>query len=153
MRTIDRGLRTIAILEAAKGLLVLLVGLGALSLIHENAEVVAEEIVRQFHLNPANYYPRIFLGVAEGLTRAELVRVAIGAAAYALVRFVEAYGLWRQRQWAEWFAIASGGMYLPIEVYELYEGVTPIKTGLFLINLGIVIFIIRALQSDLRRKG
>ncbi|MCZ7627423.1 MAG: DUF2127 domain-containing protein [Candidatus Methylomirabilis sp.] len=44
------------------------------------------------------------------------------AAGYASVRFVEAYGLWLERRWAEWFAAVSGGIYIPFEIYELLYG-------------------------------
>ena len=68
----------------------------------------------------------------------DLVLLAAGALAYATVRFVEAYGLWRERVWAEWFAVASSGIYLPIEVWELAKGITWPRVLLFAVNLAIV---------------
>jgi len=55
------GLRAVAVFELLKGLLVLLAGAGALSLIHQNVQGVAEQLVRRSHLNPAHHYPRIFI--------------------------------------------------------------------------------------------
>ncbi|HZV33272.1 MAG TPA: DUF2127 domain-containing protein, partial [Verrucomicrobiae bacterium] len=66
------GLRTVAIFEFAKGMIVLLAGLGLLSLIHHDAQAVAEDIVRRLHLNPAHQYPRIFIDFAGHLTDARL---------------------------------------------------------------------------------
>lgn len=40
------------------------------------------------------------------------------------MRFVEAYGLWRERRWANWLAAISEGIYLPVEIYELFARVT-----------------------------
>jgi uncharacterized membrane protein (DUF2068 family) len=64
--------------------------------------------------------------------------LALTAVLYAAVRFAEAYGLWRQRAWAEWFGIFSGGIYLPVELYELTVSVTLVKVAVFLVNLFIV---------------
>ena len=49
------GVRGIAIIEAIKGLLVLLVGFGLLSLAHRDVEQFAAELVRHAHLNPASH--------------------------------------------------------------------------------------------------
>jgi hypothetical protein len=54
---------------------------------------------------------------------------------YASIRFVEAYGLWHELAWSEWFGAISGSIYLPIEVYELVLGITAVKVILFLGNL------------------
>lgn len=40
---------------------------------------------------------------------------------YALLRFVETYGLYRDKIWAYWYSVLGYGMFLPLEVYELYQ--------------------------------
>jgi uncharacterized membrane protein (DUF2068 family) len=132
------GIRTVAAFEAAKGLLVVLVGFGLLALVHRDVQAVAAAIVRHLHLNPARHYPRIFLTAAERLGDTRLPLLAAGAFAYAMLRFVEAYGLWYERHWAEWLAIGSGGLYLPVELYELMLHRTPMHAVLLLVNAGIV---------------
>jgi uncharacterized membrane protein (DUF2068 family) len=128
----------VALLEAAKGAVVVLVGLGLLALIHRDVQSVAEEVVRHLHLNPAMHYPRIFLDAASRLTDARLWVLAATALLYSLVRFTEAYGLWRQREWAVWFGILSGGIYLPVEAYELARSFSAIKVGIVIANLFVV---------------
>jgi uncharacterized membrane protein (DUF2068 family) len=66
--------------------------------------------------------------------------VAIVAGVYCFMRFIEAYGLWRGRAWAEWFALISGAIYLPLEIYELTRHATPIRWGVFLVNVLIVAY-------------
>jgi len=137
----DEGLRVIAIFEAAKGLLVLLAGCGLLSYIHQDLHAAAEHLVRHFHLNPASHYPRIFIDLADQVTNRELWYLALSAALYAAIRFVEAFGLWMQRSWAEWFALLSGGMYVPIEIIEVYRRITWPRVTLLTVNTGIVIYL------------
>lgn len=137
--------RGVALLEAAKGSLVLLAGIGALSFIHRDAQALAEQLVRHLHLNFANEYPRIFVEFAAKLTDIRLGTLAALAAGYALVRFIEAYGLWRERRWAEWFAAVSGGIYIPFEIYELFRGAAWLSLGALVVNLLVVGLMINAL--------
>src|ERR1051325_10125084 len=128
------GLSTIAVFEAAKGAIVLLVGLGLLSLLHRDVGALAAQLVRRSHLNPARHYPEIFLRAVTHVTDARLWALAGGAAAYAALRFIEAYGLWHRRVWAEWFALLAGGLYLPVELYEFVKRPTGLRLGVFLVN-------------------
>lgn len=137
-------MRLVAVFEAAKGGIVILVGLGLPALIHRNLQDVAEHVVRHFHLNPASNVPRIFLELSSSLNERRLWILAVAAVVYAMVRFVEAVGLWRRRRWAQWFGIISGGIYLPIEVYELIRSISVIKISLLLTNLMIVVLLFRA---------
>jgi uncharacterized membrane protein (DUF2068 family) len=136
------GLRVIALFEAGKGLLVLLVGLELLSFIHHGVQNVGEEIVERFHLNFARHHPRILLYAATHLNDANVRLLALAALAYSTVRFIEAYGLWRLRAWAEWFAILSGGVYLPFELYELVRHPTLVKAGVLVVNAVIVAYLL-----------
>jgi uncharacterized membrane protein (DUF2068 family) len=137
-RTAVTGLRTVAVFEAAKGLVVVAAGISLLSLLHHDVQRAAEAVVGHLHLNPARHYPRVFIEAAARVTDTRLWLLASGAFAYAVARGVEAYGLWRARVWAEWFAILSGAIYLPIEIYELIRHATALKAIVLLINVGIV---------------
>jgi uncharacterized membrane protein (DUF2068 family) len=140
-RFVESGIRTVAIFEAGKGALVLVAGLGLLSLLHKDLQESAESIVRHLHLNPARHVPRVFIDAATRMTEKKLWLLAAGAFAYAATRGAEAYGLWRLRPWAEWFAIVSGGIYLPVEFYELVRHATALKAAILLSNMAIVLYV------------
>ena len=135
------GLRVVSIFEATKGLLVLLTGFGLLAYIHKDFHLAAEQLVRHFHLNPASRYPRIFLDLADHVTDGQLWLMALFALLYAVARFVEAYGLWLQRRWAEWFALLAGGIYVPIEIFEVTRKVTWPRVTLLIVNMSIVVYL------------
>jgi uncharacterized membrane protein (DUF2068 family) len=140
------GLRAIALFEAAKGAVVLLAGFGLLGLLHRDLQAMAERLVRFSHLNPASKYPQIFVDAATKVTDSELWWLAGGAAAYSIVRGFEAYGLWKGRAWAEWLALAAGGLYVPLELYHVWHRFTWFKLGLLLTNLAVVAVMIYALR-------
>jgi len=70
---------------------------------------------------------------------------------YAVVRLVEAYGLWHMRLWAEWFAIIAGSVYLPVEIYEIFKRVTWMRATVLLINVFIVAYLVRVLLRSRRK--
>lgn len=144
------GLRAIAIFEAAKGGLILLAGFGALSLVDRDVADIAVRILHRFHLNPASRYPSIFVDAAERVTDPQLWMLAAFAFGYATFRLVEAWGLWKGMRWAEWMAAASGGLYIPIELYELFRHATWIKWTALIANVIIVLYMVYALH---RRKS
>jgi uncharacterized membrane protein (DUF2068 family) len=139
-------IRAVALLEAAKGTLVLLTGFGVLSLIHHDAQRFAEQLVGHLHLDPAKHYPQIFIEAAADLTKTRLLLLAALAATYGLVRFIEAYGLWHGRRWAEWFAAVSGTIYIPFELYELFHRLNWLSLGALVVNVLVVGLMVNALH-------
>lgn len=144
--------RTVAIFEAAKGLLVLAAGFGLLTLLHRDARVVAQEFVGRLHLNPSRRFAGIFIEAASHVTDKHLWFYASLAFIYAAFRLLEAYGLWRERAWAEWLALISGAVYLPIEIYELIVRVTWVRVTVLTLNVAIVIFMAQVLLRSLEAK-
>lgn len=139
--------RLVALIEAIKGLAVLAAGVGGLSLLHGNALKAAMDLVRHWHLDPRQHYPHSLLDAAAQVTDARLWLLATLALIYALVRFVEAYGLWYARRWAEWFAASSASVYIPFELYELIRHPGWVVFVVLLANLLVVGVMIQALRQ------
>jgi uncharacterized membrane protein (DUF2068 family) len=135
-------LRTVALFETAKAVLALVAGFGLLSLGPREIQHVAERLIKHSHLNPAAHYPHIFLEIAQRATNVHLLLIAAGALAYSVIRFVEAYGLWYGRRWAEWFAALSGAVYVPFEIMELHRHVSWLGIGALTVNIAIVVFML-----------
>jgi uncharacterized membrane protein (DUF2068 family) len=139
------------VFEAAKGALVVAAGFGLLSMLHHDLQATAERLVRHSHLNPAHHYPRIFIEAASRMDDSRLMTLAGRAFLYSALRFVEAYGLWRLRPWAEWLAIVAGSAYLPVEVYEMWRRATWMRGFVLLTNAVIVVSLVRVRVEDRRR--
>lgn len=135
-----RALRAVASIEFVKGLVVLLAGFGVLRLIHRDVWDVAENFLEWLHISPDAHYAQVFLNLADQVTDTKLWFVALGALAYSSLRFAEAYGLWRERAWAEWLALVSGAIYLPFEIVELARRPDWIRLVIFLVNLAVVLY-------------
>lgn len=137
-----KALRAVASVEFLKGLLVLLAGFGVLSLMHRDAWDVAESFLEWLHISPETHYAQVFLNLADQVTDGKVWAVAIGALAYSALRFVEAYGLWGARPWAEWLAMISGAIYLPFEVFELARKPDLVRLAILLVNLAVVLYMV-----------
>jgi uncharacterized membrane protein (DUF2068 family) len=148
-----KALRPIATFEALKGAIVLIAGLGLLGFLDRDNEVFAEQLIRHLHLDPAQHYAQLFIMTMAQESDSQLMALAGFAALYAALRFVEAYGLWYERRWAEWLAALSGGVYLPIEIYEIVHRVTWIKCAALLINLIVVAYMVWLLTESRRRQA
>jgi uncharacterized membrane protein (DUF2068 family) len=147
----NRPIRWVAGFEAFKGVLVLVAASGLLSLMHKDVVALATHLIEHTHLNPASKIPQVFLEAARHLQDTRLVLLALGAAAYAAVRLVEAYGLYNGRVWAELLAAGSGAIYLPFELAALARHPTALHAGLLLANATVVGVMVRALLQ--RRTG
>jgi uncharacterized membrane protein (DUF2068 family) len=143
-----RGLHVVALFEGFKGVIVLLVGFGLLSFIHKDIHLAAMRLVEHFHLNPARHYPRIFLDLSERIHDTQLWEMAAAATMYFIVRMIEAAGLWMRKTWAEWFAVLTGGMYIPVEMFEVARSVTWPRVTVLLVNICVVSYLLFVLIKD-----
>jgi len=144
------GLRAVSIFEAGKGVLVLLLSLSLYTFAHHDFRHIAAGFERRWHVDLTHHMPGFVKMLMQNLTEARLHLIVFVAVIYSLMRFVEAYGLWFERRWAEWFALWSGGVYLPVELYELAKGFSWLKLGFLAANLLIVLYMVLALR---RSKG
>jgi uncharacterized membrane protein (DUF2068 family) len=145
-------LRAVASFEFAKGIFVLLIGLCALLLVHKDAWVIAESLLARLHISTDRHSAQLFLDFADNLTDARLWAAAQLAFAYSALRFAEAYGLWKQRTWAEWLAFVSGTLFLPLEIRELMRGITLVRSAMFVANLGVVLYMFFLLRAGRERR-
>jgi uncharacterized membrane protein (DUF2068 family) len=143
-------LRLVAFLELVKGIFVLLIGVSAILLVRKDVWVIAESILALLHISTDRRSAQLFLDFADRLTDARLWAAARLAFAYSALRFVEVYGLWKQRTWAEWVAFGSGTLLLPLEIRRLLHGITLLRSAVFLGNLAIVLYMFFLLRSGRR---
>jgi len=144
-------IRAVACFEALKGALVLVAATGVLSFLHGDLYRAAAALIAHAHLNPAAKYPQIFLDAAARLQDSHLLLLAVGAGLYSLVRFVEAWGLFLEKAWAEVLAAGSGAIYVPLELVELVRRATWHGGALLAVNVAIVAIMLHALHR--RRAG
>ena len=138
-RSSPAGLRAVASLEATKGVLVIFLGLFLLAY-HTRAQNVTENLLDHLHIDTDASFGQMVMNAATKISDARLWTIAGLALSYSTVRFIEAWGLWNRRVWAEWFALLSGAMYLPFEIAKVVERATWERIAVLAINVVIVLY-------------
>jgi len=137
------GLRAVALVEALKGVLALVIAYVLIVLIRRDVdfEDAAEHLLFFFHIGLKHRLSQQFLKAADKMSDTSIALIVSIAIAYATLRFLEGYGLWRQRVWAEWLAIVSGCIYLPFEIYKLVRHPNELHWVIFIVNVLVVLYI------------
>jgi uncharacterized membrane protein (DUF2068 family) len=132
-----QALRSVALVEFAKGVLVI----GAVVALHWlDPSDVADAFLNFLHISPDHHFAHLLMSMADKLSDIKFWHLAVAASCYSGLRFAEAVGLWRARAWAEWVALISGALYLPLEIRAIVGHATLIHAGVLLVNLAIVAF-------------
>ncbi len=144
-------LRLLAVERAVRGLLILLLAYG----VHRfsNAKASISRVFEQDLplLRPladklgVNLDDSGVVGTIRSLLAARhstLALVAGGLLAYGMLQMIEAVGLWRLKRWGEYFAVVATSLFLPLEIYELFDRVTVTRIGALTINLAAVIYLL-----------
>lgn len=132
-----QALRSIALLEFAKGIAVLT---AAISLYWVDPTDVVGGFLDFLHISPDHHIAQMLLRSADKLSDASMWTIILVACVYSGLRFAEAFGLWRERAWAEWIALVSGAIYIPLEAYKLAHRVTLLHVAIIVVNLAIVAY-------------
>jgi uncharacterized membrane protein (DUF2068 family) len=146
------GLRAVATIEFSKGIAGISFVLGVLWLLRQDLWDVSFSVLEFFHINPDRRWAQALLDLADRTTDRQLWTVAGILVLYSILRFIEAYGLWKTRVWAEWLAILSGLIYLPFEIRELLHKATPLHWIVLVGNLALVGYVAYVRFSGLRRE-
>lgn len=139
-----------AFFEGLKGTLVLVL-LCIVFAVHHHVEHIAASLLYHLHMDPDRHVSESVLDAAERLRYARLWSIAAAAIVYAAIRYIEAWGLWNRRVWAEWFALLSGAMYLPWEAIKLAEHPNYFHVAVIAVNLLIVLYMLAVRVQSTRR--
>ena len=132
-----RKLRIVAVIDIIKGAAVLAIGLGLLNAQSHVLENGGVTLLRLLDIDPTLGLPRKFLALLHAADT-EHGLLVLAAVAYAILRFVEAYGLWCMRGWARWLGIFSAGIYVPFELYYFIRQPSLTSAGVMAINLAVL---------------
>ena len=63
------------------------------------------------------------------------------ATAYAIIEGVEAVYLWKEKRWAEYLTVIATLGFVPFEVHELVERITPPRLFALVVNLAVLVWL------------
>lgn len=145
-RQSSKTLMAIAIFKLFKGVLLLLVGIGALRLLHRDVGEVAAHWVDILGVDPDNRFIHRLLSRALSVSPRQLKEASAGTFIYAGLLLTEGTGLCLRKRWAEYFTIITTAGLIPLEVYEIHRHFTATKIVVLLINVAIVIYLVERVR-------
>jgi uncharacterized membrane protein (DUF2068 family) len=149
---LDIGFMVIAVLKIVKGILLFLVGVGALSLIHKDAATVFKHWADVLQVNVHSRVVQHWLVEIGLVKQRDLTLIVTTTFTYSGLLLTEGIGLLLQKVWAEYMTTFITATFIPIEIYELVRHATIARVSLLLINILVVVYlIVRILQEKTSR--
>jgi uncharacterized membrane protein (DUF2068 family) len=142
----DWGLLVIAVFKLFKGVLLLIVGIGALSLIHKDVAETAAHWADLFRVDPNNTHLHGLLLKLNVVDARRLEEISAGTFFYSALLLTEGTGLLLRKRWAEYFTVIVTASFIPMEIYELARRLTFTRIMLFGINIAIVWYLVNRLR-------
>jgi len=142
-----KGLWLIAAFKFLKGVLLLGVGIGALSLLHENAAASVTQWVAALGVDPQNHYIHKLIRKLWTVNDAKLEAISVGTFFYAALMLTEGIGLALRKRWAEYFTIIVTSSLIPLELYELFKHFSITKVVVIIVNVVIVVYLVIVLRQ------
>jgi uncharacterized membrane protein (DUF2068 family) len=143
----DLGFLIIAVLKLVKGLLLFLVGVGALSLIHKDAAAVFTQWANVLQVNVHSRFVQRWLVEIGLVKQRDLALIVTTTFFYSGLLLTEGTGLLMEKVWAEYMTTFITATFIPIEIYELVRHTTVARVCLLVINIIVVAYLVMRLSQ------
>lgn len=148
----DRWILAIGGFKLLKGLLFVLLGFGALKLVHRDVSDLLLRLLIDWHFDPESKFVNLVLDKASLIDAHRLRQISIAIFCYAGLDFIEGTGLVLEKTWAEYLTLILTASFLPWEFYEILRHPTWVKAAITLINVLVVAYLVFYVQRNLRRR-
>jgi uncharacterized membrane protein (DUF2068 family) len=143
----DRLLRMIAVFKFFKAASLIVLGIAAFRLLHQDLGGVLEHWIMALRLDPGQHFLDVALAKASNVSPAQIKNIGVGSFIYAALFLSEGTGLWLRKRWGEWLTVIITGSLVPIEIYEIYRHPSWPKVVVFALNAAIVVYLIYHMRS------
>jgi uncharacterized membrane protein (DUF2068 family) len=140
-------LRVIAVFKFLKSAMLIALGVGAFRLLHKDVGEILEHVTEALRLDPGNRFVDAVLMKASLLRPEQIKKLGLGSFLYAALFLAEGTGLWLRKPWGEWLTVIITSSLIPVEIYEIYRHPGWGKGAVFVVNLGIVGYLIYRIRS------
>ena len=123
-------------------------GIGALSLLHEDAAAQVTEWIAQLGVDPQNHFIHKLISRLWNVDDKKLEAISAGTFFYAALMLTEGLGLALRKRWAEYFTLVVTSSFVPLEVYELSRHFSVMKIFVIVVNLAIVVYLAFGLRKQ-----
>lgn len=138
----DRWIIAIGAFKLLQAALFVLLGIGAVQLLHKDLVEIAEHFIYAMRFNPEGHLVNLILAKVTLIDPHRLKQISAAIFAIAALDAIEGTGLVLEKAWAEFVTLILTACFLPWEVLLLVRHFTWMKVGLTVINLAVVIYLL-----------
>jgi uncharacterized membrane protein (DUF2068 family) len=142
------GFKVIGSLKLLSGVIALAVGIGAVRFLDHDPGPKLERAVTHLGLDPQNEIIHRVVSALTGMDRKHLRAIQAGTFFYALLHMIEGTGLLLERDWAGYLVVIATSSLIPFEIYEIVKKPSRIRIALFVLNVGIVVYLAATLKRE-----
>jgi len=146
------GLLLIGGFKAASSLLLMALGIGLLRSINVDLSEAAYRLVAWIKLDPDNRYIHDAIERVSGIKPSQLKEIGAGTILYGLLYGVEGVGLLLRKTWAEYLTVVLTGLFIPLEVYEVFHKPNGPKVVVLALNVAIVAYLVVQIRERRREE-
>jgi uncharacterized membrane protein (DUF2068 family) len=147
------GLLLIGLFKLSKAVLSIVLGVGALKLMHHDLAIVVLHISDVLKIDPESRIVALLMSKADLIGAPQLRHFSALTFTYAALCLIEGTGLMLEKRWAEYFTVTLTTLALPWECFELAKEVTAVRVALLIINLMVLAYLVWLLRRQQRREG
>ena len=137
----DKGLLVIGALRALRGTIALVAATTLYYMAQNlNGATLADHPMAQ-ELLKKDSIMSLMAGWLSNLQSRQIYALALLAAIFSAVRWIEAFGIWFNRNWAKWMVLLFNIIYIPFEINELLHQVTAVMSLILVVNMLVVFYI------------
>lgn len=132
----------IALFKLLKATSLLLLAMAAHHLLHHSAADIVRRWVPRLRIDPRGRETQAFIRKLTGISERQLRALSVGTLIYAVMFYIEGFGLLFRRRWAEYMTVITTAGLLPVEGYEVFRRPTAVRFALLIVNALIVVWLI-----------
>jgi uncharacterized membrane protein (DUF2068 family) len=140
-------LTVIGLFKLLKAVLLVIVGIGAFRLLHQDIAGTVLHWTQILRVDPENRYIHGLLVKVLRVSPRQLRELSFGTFFYAGLFATEGIGLLLHKRWAEYFTIVTTGALMPLEIFELHRRFTITRLVVLIVNALIVWYLARRVRS------
>ncbi len=143
----------IGVLKLFKALLFILLGVGALRLLHKDLVDALTHFIVALRFDPENHFINLILEKVALINPHRLREISFAIFLYAGLDIIEGTGLALEKTWAEYLTLILTASFLPWELFEIVRHVTWIKIVLLVVNILVVVYLVFHVQGRIRARA
>lgn len=149
----SRWLVLIGVLKLFKAALFILLGVGALRLLHKDLVDEATHFILALRFDSSSRFVTLVLEKVALISPHRLREISIFIFSYAALDIVEGTGLALEKTWAEYLTLVLTASFLPWELFEIVRHITWLKVVLLTLNALVVVYLVFHVQGRMRARA